>query len=242
MFFINHIDFGKDSASIIEMEGQLNSESSPDFDEYIDKLLENDVIYILIDMKNLNYISSEGIGAVLMIQKKINVKNGIAVFFNLNFEVSSLFKLLGFDKVLTVASNRAEALQILDKHIELFPKKREQYAHNDFVSTKQKAKKPEPASLNTELPKSKPSVKEYNEHKEHNEHKRFNEYNEHKEYNEYNEYNEINSFETFVIECIRCDSLIRINDFGDHRCPFCDAQFTVTDDKKAVFKIKENLS
>ena len=181
MFFINHVDFGQDLASIIEMDGQLNSESSPDFDEYIGKLLDKNVIYMLIDLKNLNYISSEGIGAVLMIQKRISEKNGIVIFFNLNFEIHSLFKLLGFDKVLTIASNRADALEILDKHIELFPGKRERY-----------------------------------------------------------DYNEINVFENFIIECIRCDSLIRINDFGDHRCPFCDAQFTVTDEKKAVFKINEN--
>ena len=209
MFFINHIDFGKDSTSIIEMDGQLNSETSPDFDEYIDKLLDNNVIYMLIDMKNLAYISSEGIGAVLMIQKKIGEKNGLAIFFNLNFEIFSLFRLLGFDKVFTIASNRAEALQILDRHVELFPDKGELYDYNDFAHIEQKNNKP---SLNIELPKSR--VKEYDE---------------------------INSFENFIIECIKCDSLIRINDFGDHRCPFCDAHFTVTDDKKAVFKIKSSL-
>jgi len=186
MFFINHIDFGQDSASIIEMEGHLDSESSPDFDEYVCKLLDNNVIYILIDLKNLNYISSEGIGAVLMIQKRISGKNGLAIFFNLNFEISSLFKLLGFDKVLTIASGRADALQILDKHIEFSPNKGELHEHNDFVSIEEK------------------------------------------------------NFDNFVIECIKCNSLIRINDFGDHRCPFCDAQFTVTDEKKAVFKINEN--
>jgi anti-anti-sigma factor len=215
MFFINHIDFGQDSASIIEMDGHLNSESSPDFDEYINKLLENNVIYMLIDMKNLNYISSEGIGAVLMIQKRISEKNGLAIFFNLNFEVFSLFKLLGFDKILTITSNRADALQILDKHIELFPSQGELYDYNNFAFTEKKDREDKSAPLNVELPKSKPNVKEYDE---------------------------INSFDNFIIECIRCDSLIRINDFGDHRCPFCDAQFTVTDEKKAVFKIKESLS
>ena len=215
MFFINHIDFGKDSASIIEMDGQLNSESSPDFDEYIDKLLENNVVYMLIDMKNLNYISSEGIGAVLMIQKRISEKNGIAIFFNLNFEVFSLFRLLGFDRVLTIASNRAEALQILDKHIELFSDNEGQNAYSDFVLREQKDKVEDFASLNLDSPKSKARVKE--------------------------DY-EINLFENFVIECIRCNSLIRIHDFGDYRCPFCDVQFTVTEEKKAVFKIKESLS
>ena len=211
MFFINHIDFGKDSTSIIEMDGELTSESSPDFDEYIGKLLDNNVIYMMIDMKNVDYISSEGIGALLMIQKKISKKNGLVIFFNLNFEVFSLFRLLGFDKVLTIASSRADALQILDKHMELFYSKGELYDHNDFDFIEQKDKEDEPASLNVKLPKSKPIVKE--------------------------DY-EINLFENFVIECIRCNSLIRINGFGDHLCPFCDAKFTVTDEKKAIFKIK----
>ncbi|MCL1865726.1 MAG: STAS domain-containing protein [Spirochaetes bacterium] len=218
MFFINHIDFGKDSTSIIEIDGELNSESSPDFDEYIDKLLENNVIYMLIDMKNLNYISSEGIGAVLMIQKKVSEKNGFAIFFNLNFEVFSLFRLLGFDKVLTIASNRAEALQILDKRIELFPDKGELYDYDDFTLSEQKDKEDEFASFNIDNvePLELKSI--------------------------INEYDEINSFENFVIECIRCNSLIRINEFGNHLCPFCDAEFTVTDEKKAVFKIKDNRS
>ena len=214
MFFISHIDFGKDSASIIEMDGQLNSESSPDFYEYIDKLLQKNVVYVLVDMKNLNYISSEGIGAVLMIQKKIGERNGIAIFFNLNFEILSLFRLLGFDKVLTIASNRAEALQILDKHIELFPNRG---VENNPVVKEQKDKEKNytPAASNFELPKQKAIVKEAAE---------------------------INSFDDFVIECIRCASLIRINNIGDYRCPFCDAPFTVTDKKKAIFRVKEKIS
>jgi anti-anti-sigma factor len=210
MFFINHIDFGKDSTSIIEMDGELTSESSPDFDEYIGKLLDNNVIYMLIDMKNVGYISSEGIGALLMVQKKISKKSGLVIFFNLNNEISSLFRLLGFDKVLTIASDRADALQILDKHIELFYSK-DPYDNNDFDFIEQKDKEDKPAQLNVKLPKSKPVVKEENE---------------------------INSFKNFVIECIKCNSLIRINEFGDHLCPFCSAEFTVTDEKKAVFKIK----
>ena len=216
MFFISHIDFGKDSASIIEMEGQLNSESSPDFYEYMDKLMQKNVVYVLIDMKNLNYISSEGIGAVLMIQKKIGERNGIAIFFNLNFEIFSLFRLLGFDKVLTIASNRADALQILDKHIELFPHSGKPSVENNPAVKEQrdKEKKDTPAAANVEQPKPKPIVKEAVN---------------------------INAFENFVIECIRCNSLIRINNIGDYRCPFCDAPFTVTDEKKAVFRVKESI-
>ncbi|MCL1833227.1 MAG: hypothetical protein FWG49_01870, partial [Leptospirales bacterium] len=129
-----------------------------------------------------------------------------------NNEISSLFRLLGFDKVLTIASDRADALQILDKHIELFYSK--ELDNNDFDFIEQKDKEDKPAQLNVKLEKPKPVVPVVKEE------------------------NEINSFKNFVIECIKCNSLIRINDFGDHLCPFCSAEFTVTDEKKAVFKIK----
>lgn len=121
MFFINHTEIGESSSAIIEIEGPLNSDTTPDFDDYINNLVDNNIIYLLIDMLNLKFISSEGIGAVLMIQKNINDKNGLAVFFNMNYEIASLFKLLGFDKVFTIAADRADALNILDRHMELFP-------------------------------------------------------------------------------------------------------------------------
>ena len=39
-------------------------------------------------------------------------KTVLSVFFNLNYEISSLFKLLGFDKVFTIAEDRADALDM----------------------------------------------------------------------------------------------------------------------------------
>ena len=54
MFFINHTEIGEGSSAIIEIEGPLNSESTPDFDDYIIKLVDNNIIYLLIDMKNLS--------------------------------------------------------------------------------------------------------------------------------------------------------------------------------------------
>ena len=48
----------------------------------------------------------------------------------------------------------------------------------------------------------------------------------------------VNTFDPFIIECMKCSSLIRIKESGDQLCPYCSAEFTVADDKKAVFKIK----
>lgn len=218
MFFINHTEIGESSSAIIEIDGPLNSDTTPDFDDYITNLVENNIIYLLLDMLNLKFISSEGIGAVLMIQKNISDKNGLAVFFNLNYETASLFKLLGFDKVFTIAEDRADALNILDRHMELFPPgtpsrdfSRINDKENSFfddVSEKSEPGIPEPETF--DIPESFDLEEDYKP-----------------------------SFEPFVIECVKCSSLIRIKESGDQLCPFCNTEFTVDDEKKAVFKIKE---
>ncbi len=218
MFFINHTEIGEGSAAIIEIEGPLNSDSAPDFDDYVNKLADNNVIYLLLDMKNLPFISSEGIGAALMLQKSINSKNGVAVFFNLNYEITSLFKLLGFDKLFTIASDRADALQILDRHMELFQKDNPSQSSGVKTTVGHPTFEETSSILEEDLQEEDSfTVLEDSEDTAENE----------------------NRDESFVIECVKCRSLIRIRESGDQLCPYCSAEFTVTDEKQAVFRVKE---
>jgi len=211
MFFINHTDIGEGSSAIIEIEGPLNSESAPDFDDYINKLIDNNVLHLLIDMKNLSFISSEGIGATLMIQKSINEKNGLAVFFNVNNEIASLFKLLGFDTVFMIVADRSDALHILDKNMELSPGEAPSHV-KEKINNKESFQQYEESAV-SEFEEPEPelfSVIEEND----------------------------NALEPFVIECVKCKSLIRVKESGDQLCPYCSTEFTVSDEKKAVFKLK----
>jgi len=218
MFFINHTEIGEGSSAIIEIDGPLNSETTPDFDDYINNLVENNIIYLLIDMLNLKFISSEGIGAVLMIQKNINDRNGLAVFFNLNYETASLFKLLGFDKVFTIAEDRADAVNILDRHMELSPPGTPSRESSKISGNSRSFFDDEPALSEPVIPG--PETFEIPESFDLAE-------------------DIIPAFEPFVIECVKCRSLIRIKESGDQLCPFCETGFTVDDEKKAVFRIKE---
>ncbi len=223
MFFIKHTDIGEQSAAIIEIDGHLSSDSAPDFDDYINKLLDNNIIYLLIDMKNLNFISSIGIGAILMLQKFTNEKNGLTVFFNLNYEITSLLKLLGFDLLFNIVSDRSEALHILDRHMELFPKEpvpqifEKDNTQDEPISEESLKNKSTSVDLLSiiETPEHQTSV-DITEVK-----------------------NNDALFEAFIIECIKCKSLIRIKEPGDQLCPYCNSEFSVTDKNKALFKIKE---
>lgn len=222
MFFINHTELGEGSAVIIEIEGPLNGESSPDFDDYTWKLVDNNIVYILMDMDKLSFISSEGIGAVLLLQKNVHDKNGLIIFFNLNNEVASLFKLLGFDRVFTVADDRADALQILDRHVELHRTPPE--ASSEETGT---IPPTEATGITEELSGfidedsgfdniiEEPPVESDSE-------------------------DTGDEFKPFIIECVKCKSLIRINEPGEHICPSCSTEFTVTGENKAEFTLTEN--
>jgi len=115
MFFITHAETGNSSTAIVDIDGPLNSGTSSDFEEYTSKLADNGIIYLLINSEKINFISSEGIGAVLLLHRKISSINGIVVFFSLNREISLLFQLLGFDSLIHTVPDREAALEFVRK-------------------------------------------------------------------------------------------------------------------------------
>ena len=119
MIYINHNEVLDGRVTIVDVAGSLNGETSTDFEEYIRKLIEKGIVYILMDARELSFVSSEGIGATLFIQKRIAEKNGFFVIFNLNDEISALYSLLGFDKIFRTAKSRIEAMEIMDRQMEL---------------------------------------------------------------------------------------------------------------------------
>lgn len=111
MFFITHTETGNSNTAVIDIDGPLNSETSSDFEEYTSKLAGNGIINLLINSGKINFISSEGIGAVLFLHRKISSMNGVVVFFSLGREISILFHLLGFDRLINIVPDMESALE-----------------------------------------------------------------------------------------------------------------------------------
>ncbi len=118
MLFINHREVSDGAVSVIEIKGPLNTATSRDFEEYIDKLLEKGSHHLVFDAANLEHVSSEGIGVMLYIQKKLSSRNGSFVISGLSGEILALYKLLGFDKVLSLATDLDEAMRVLEQQKE----------------------------------------------------------------------------------------------------------------------------
>ncbi len=209
MFFIKHTELGNGKTAMLEIEGPLNSETSHDFDSYTSKLIENEIQYLLIDSLKINFISSEGIGVVLLLQKKVSSKNGMVIYFNLSNEITMLFRLLGFDKVLNIARDTHDALSIIEKRIELngAPVQVRVPGAEPFHEKKSFPPAAEQAAL--QEPENGPVTLSSGE------------------------------LRPFVIECIKCSSLLRVKTRGENYCPHCNAQFTVSGEGNAIFRISE---
>jgi len=212
MFFIKHTELDNSSTALLEIEGPLNSETSSDFEEYVSKLLDNGIIYLLVDAMDISFISSEGIGVVILIQKRITSLGGTVVYFNFSSEISALFKLLGFEKVLSIASGRDEALLLIEKRVELGGEAGSFSTgkHSREEETREGKKGIE------DMPETHASKYPFNP--------------------------DPDELESFVIQCAKCSSYIRVHRRGEHYCPYCSAAFSVNDDGNAVFKMTESAA
>jgi len=133
MLFINFKEIFEGKVAIVEVEGPLDSQTSPNFEDYLNQFLAKKIFFILFDFKKLTYLSSEGIGSILYVQQKISEKNGYVIIFNHSSEINSLFKVIGFNQIFRLSKNKSEALQIMDRQIELRYKKEKN--NSEFIKS-----------------------------------------------------------------------------------------------------------
>lgn len=99
----------EDSACIIAINGELDASSSILLDKAIGRVVSQNETNILIDCKNLNYISSAGLGVFMSYLQDFQDRNISLVLFGLNEKVRNVFEILGLDQLLTIVLSKEEA-------------------------------------------------------------------------------------------------------------------------------------
>lgn len=249
---INHAEILDKRVAVVEIDGPLDSGSSPDFEDYINQLLIKKIVFILFDAKKMESVSSEGIGLLLLLQKKISETNGFFVIFNLSEEIQTLYQLLGFDKVFRITDTRADALQIMDRQIELRDKgisEPDESAKDTRVSMAATAQHEMEMSNTHAVPKREPVAGPQVMIVECSHCKSLIRISQDGDYicphcnNAFTVMNTGNKpvsvapamNESMIVECTRCRSLVRIKGSGSYQCPDCDARFAVAKDMSVKF-------
>ena len=91
-----------DSTVNVTVTGRIDTTTAPQLEEAILPEIDgaNEVV---IDFKNLEYISSAGLRLLLMLQKKMNAAGGTFKILNVNDFVMEVFEMTGFKDILTIA-------------------------------------------------------------------------------------------------------------------------------------------
>lgn len=85
---------------LVKIYGRVDSYTSPMIKDVLVKLFRDEHYNIVVDMKDVSYLSSSGILVFVNAQKQCKRQNkGEIVFSNVPEIVLSNFKLAGFDKI-----------------------------------------------------------------------------------------------------------------------------------------------
>jgi anti-sigma B factor antagonist len=90
----------KDNALTISIGGRLDTTTAPTLESEIRDSIDG-VQELVIDIKDLDYISSAGLRVLLSAQKIMN-KQGSMVVKNANEAVMEVFEVTGFTDILTI--------------------------------------------------------------------------------------------------------------------------------------------
>ena len=86
-----------DSFTLLEVSGRVDSENAETLKKYLVDLGKREQ-HILIDCSALDYISSTGLGALLLLLKLIQKGGGTLRLFGLSPRITEVFGISGFDQ------------------------------------------------------------------------------------------------------------------------------------------------
>lgn len=79
--------------------GRIDTVTAPEVEAFINENLDG-VNNLVLDFKDVNYVSSAGLRVLLSLHKKMMVK-GEMKLINVNEAVSDVFEVTGFDEILS---------------------------------------------------------------------------------------------------------------------------------------------
>ncbi len=99
----------KGKVLVLKPEGRLDSNTINGAEADMFAHLEKGETRIVIDLSDLDYISSSGLRLVLMMGKRLSLKGGKLALCGLKPQIREVFEISGFISILTVVATRAEA-------------------------------------------------------------------------------------------------------------------------------------
>lgn len=85
----------------LALEGRLDTTTAPALEAELKESLQDTITMLILDMKELAYLSSAGLRVILAVQKQMNRQGGM-VIRNVCDTIMEVFEVTGFSDILTI--------------------------------------------------------------------------------------------------------------------------------------------
>jgi len=100
-----------DSVAVIYPKGHLDAHNVERFEKEIVRFIENNQFFIVINCKELNYISSAGMGIIMGYLDEIREKGGDIKLCSVSERVYEIFDLVGFTEIYDFVEDEKVAIE-----------------------------------------------------------------------------------------------------------------------------------
>ena len=103
------------NTKIIDIKGYLDAHTAPELENAIQNLIKNKNYQIVVNFKNLSYISSAGLGVFNAYIEEVRENNGDIKLTNMSPKIYNVFDILGFPMIYEIYKDETEALNKFSK-------------------------------------------------------------------------------------------------------------------------------
>lgn len=100
---------------ILEINGELDAHTAPDLETSLKELINQGHHRIVVNCRNLEYISSAGLGVFMAYIEDIRAEGGDIKLTNMSSNVYNVFDLLGFPKLYSILDDEEKAVEQFNK-------------------------------------------------------------------------------------------------------------------------------
>jgi anti-sigma B factor antagonist len=99
---------------VMDLKGYLDAHTAPNLEEAFQKLIKEEKFNILVNCKDLAYISSAGLGVFMAFIEDVRTGGGDIKMSNMSPKVYNIFDLLGFPMLYEIFTDEHEAVKKFD--------------------------------------------------------------------------------------------------------------------------------
>ena len=104
-----------EGVSIVYLKGFLDAHTAPEFETALQELVDEGRVKIVVNLAELAYISSAGLGVFMGFKEDIRQKEGDIKLAEPSEKVFRVFDLLGFPVLYEIVDTEAEAIEKYNK-------------------------------------------------------------------------------------------------------------------------------